>query len=140
MIAGPPLLPPGGEEIVTTGFNKFIGPFYRLPDSSDGGSRFGFIATARHMNAAGTVHGGMLATFLDVSMSRTARLASRAASCSTISLSCDFLAPGRLGDSIESYVKITRKARMIVFLSAQALVGDQLLVTAQGVWKLALAQ
>jgi len=33
-----------------------------------------FTAREIHMNAAGTVHGGMLMSFMDVAMSKTARV------------------------------------------------------------------
>lgn len=130
-------LPPGAEDISMSGFNRFIGPLYRLPDGTDGERRFGFQVSGKHMNAAGSVHGGMLMAFLDISMSRTSREESGAFTCSTVSLACDFLAPGRLGELIESRVRVSRRTRTMVFMSAEAWAGDRRLLTAQGVWKVA---
>ena len=128
-------LPPGAEDISFSGFNRFIGPLYRLPDGAARERRYCFIVSEKHMNASGSVHGGMLMAFLDISMSRTSRLETDASTCSTISLTCDFLAPGRLGDVIESHVRISRRSRTMVFMAAEARAGDRLLITAQGVWK-----
>ncbi|HEY4115175.1 MAG TPA: PaaI family thioesterase [Rhizomicrobium sp.] len=129
--------PEGAEDISTSGFNRFIGPLYRLPDGESGERRYCFPVADKHMNAAGAVHGGMLMAFLDISMSRTSRLESGAATCSTVSLACDFLAPGRLGDLILSRVRVSRRTRTMVFMSAETWAGDRLLLTAQGVWKVA---
>ena len=131
-------IPFGAEEISIGGFNRFVGPLYRLPDEA-GRPRFAFAAAETHMNAAGTVHGGMLIALADVAMSRTARLASNASNCSTVSLSCDFLAPGRLGEVIEAAVQVTRLARTVVFLSAEITAAGRRLLVANGVWKVSHA-
>lgn len=136
-MAGEAVLPGGAEDISMSGFNRFIGPLYRLPDDPDGKRRFCFPVTEKHMNAAGSVHGGMLMAFLDISMSRTSRLESGAATCSTISLACDFVAAGKLGELIDSRIVVSRRTRTMVFMSAEAWAGERLLVTAQGVWKVA---
>src|SRR5580765_2060556 len=110
-------LPHDAELASTAGFNLFAGPFYRLGDDGEV-RRFAFIALDKHMNAAGGVHGGLLMTFADVAMSRTSRLVSGAKSCSTVSVSCDFVSAGRLGDLIEIRVRVTRQTRTLIFLSS----------------------
>lgn len=128
-------LPEGAENISLRGFNLHAGPFYRLSD--DGAvRRFAFIALDKHMNSVGSVHGGLLMTFADIAMSRTSRLASGAKSCSTISLSCDFIGAGRLGDLVEIRVQVTRQTRTLMFLSSQTMAGDRVLMAAQGLWKI----
>ena len=128
-------LPEDAEDVSLRGFNKFVGPLYRLSD--DGAqTRFAFVVAEKHMNGAGTVHGGMLMALADVAMSRTSRTATDAETCSTVALSCDFLAPGRLGDVIECRVRVTRRTRTMVFMSAEVSAGERLLLTACGVWKL----
>ncbi len=135
MLVEASVLPEGAENISLRGFNLHAGPFYRLPD--DGAvRRFAFIALEKHMNAAGTVHGGLLMTFADIAMSRTSRLASGAQSCSTVSLSCDFAGAGRLGDLIEIRVHVTRQTRTLVFLSSQMTAQERVLMGAQGLWKI----
>ena len=131
-------LPEGAELASIGGFNLYVGPLYRLPDS-DGGAlkRFAFIAAEKHMNGAGSVHGGMLMSFMDVAMSRTSRLISGAPACSTVSLTCDFVGPGRLGELIEARVTVTRQTRTMVFLSGELVTGGRTLLVGTGLWKLA---
>ncbi|HWA92757.1 MAG TPA: PaaI family thioesterase [Rhizomicrobium sp.] len=128
-------LPDGAEDISSGGFNLFAGPFYRLPDAGET-RRFAFIALPKHMNASGTVHGGLLMTFADIAMSRTSRLSTGARSCSTVSLSCDFAGPGRQGDLIEIAVTVTKKTRTLVFLSGQLTTGERAVMTATGLWRI----
>ncbi len=57
-------LPPEAQEIPLVGFNQFVGPFYSLPDAEEGRiKRFAFLIIDKHMNAAGSVHGGMQMSF-----------------------------------------------------------------------------
>lgn len=130
-------LPEGAEEVSLAAYTRHVGPFYRLADA-DGGAvkRFAFVVAEKHMNAAGSVHGGMLMSLADLAMSRTARLASGAESCSTVSLNCEFVGPGRLGDAIEARVRITRVARTMVFLSAELVSNQNILLVATGLWKI----
>jgi acyl-coenzyme A thioesterase PaaI-like protein len=87
------------------------------------------------MNGSGALHGGMLMTFADVSMSRTARIVFDGTGCNTVSLSCDFVSPGKLGELVESRVRITRKTRTMAFISAEITSGGQPLLVATGLWK-----
>jgi len=128
-------LPEGAENISLRGFNLHAGPFYRLPDQGTV-RRFAFVALEKHMNSVGTVHGGLLMTFADIAMSRTSRLATDAKSCSTVSLSCDFVGAGKLGDLIDIRVHVTRQTRTLVFLSSHMTAGDRVLMSAQGMWKI----
>lgn len=131
-------LPEGAENISIQGFNLFSGPFYRLPDE-DAVRRFAFVALDKHMNAVGTVHGGLLMTFADIAMGRTSRLATGAPSCSTVALNCDFMGPGRLGELIEIRVRVTRKTRTLVFLAGDVSCGERALMSAAGLWRIATA-
>lgn len=133
----PPGLPAGAEPASTGGFNHFIGPLYRLPDAENGAvKRFAFVVGEKHMNAAGTLHGGMILSFLDVAMSRTSRLVTGAPRCSTVSLAADFVGPGRLGDTVEAKIRITRRARTMVFLSGEVTAGERMLAVATGLWRI----
>lgn len=130
------VLPEGAELASTGGFNQYIGPLYSLPDGEAGAvKRFCFIAAPHHMNASGTVHGGMLMSFLDVSMSRTTRLLTGAARTATVSLTCDFVGPARQGELIVSHVRVTRQTRTMLFLAAEVEAGGRRAVTATGLWK-----
>jgi uncharacterized protein (TIGR00369 family) len=133
----PPGIPADAEEASTAGFNKYIGPLYRLADTEGGAvKRFAFAVSDKHMNGSGSVHGGMLMSFLDTAMSRTSRLDIGAQSCSTVSLNCDFVGPGKLGDVIEARVRVTRRTRTMAFVSAELVAGDRTLAVATGLWKI----
>jgi uncharacterized protein (TIGR00369 family) len=131
-------IPPEAELASTGGFNKYVGPLYRLPDAEEGAvKRFVFAVADKHMNGSGTVHGGMLMSFADLAMSRTARLVSGAKSCSTVALNCDFVGPGKLGDTIEARVRVTRQTRTLVFVSAELATDGRTLLVATGLWRIA---
>ncbi|MBI3675865.1 MAG: PaaI family thioesterase [Proteobacteria bacterium] len=133
----PPGVPESAEEISIAGFNRFVGPLYRLTDEEDGAvKRFVFVAIDKHMNAAGTVHGGMLMTLMDAAMSQSARSGTKATGSNTVSLTCDFVGPGRLGDVVEARVRVTRRTRTMVFLSGELRVGERVLLVGTGLWKI----
>jgi acyl-coenzyme A thioesterase 13 len=137
MMDRPQGLPEEALELPLVGFNLYVGPLYRLPDG-DGGAlrRFTFVIADKHMNAAGSAHGGMLMTLADVAMSQSARLETGANGVNTVSLNCDFVGPGRLGDLAEARVRVSRRARTMVFQSAELYAGDRLLLVATGLWKI----
>jgi uncharacterized protein (TIGR00369 family) len=136
MSAFPPGIPDDAEVASVGGFNSYVGPLYRLADAEEGAvKRFAFVVEDKHMNGAGALHGGMLMTFADVAMSRTSRVISDGRSCSTVALNCDFVGPGRLGDVVEARVRVTRKARTMVFLSAELVADGRTLLVATGLWK-----
>lgn len=127
--------PPGAENISSGGFNLHVGPIWRLPVDGDV-RRFALIVADKHMNGSGSVHGGLLMTFADISMSQTSRAASGAKGCSTVSLTCDFVGPAKLGEMLESRVRVTKRTRTMVFLSADIVVGDRMVAVATGLWKI----
>jgi acyl-coenzyme A thioesterase PaaI-like protein len=132
------LLPKNAVQVGTVGFNIFAGPIYRLSDENQGEIRhFAFVPEQKHMNGSGAVHGGMLMTFADVSMSQTARAMFGGNGCNTVSLSCDFVSPGKLGALIESRVRVTRKTRTMAFISAEVVSEGTPLLVATGLWKVA---
>jgi uncharacterized protein (TIGR00369 family) len=127
-------LPPEAENISRGGFNLFAGPVWRLPAEGET-RRFALLVEQKHMNSSGSLHGGVLMTLADIAMSRTSR-ASGAESCSTVSLTCDFIGPGKLGDVIEARVRVTRQTRTMIFLSADIVCGERVLAVATGLWKI----
>jgi uncharacterized protein (TIGR00369 family) len=135
-----PRLPAGAEQISRGGFNLFAGPFWRFSVDSDRmGAHYGFIALPKHMNSGGSLHGGLLMTFADVAMSRTARLVASVEACNTVSLTADFIGPGKLDDLVEAVVRVTRRTRTIIFQSATISAADRTLMVATGLWKISEA-
>jgi uncharacterized protein (TIGR00369 family) len=128
-------LPLGAENISRGGFNSYAGPIWRIAPEGEV-RRFALPVTDKHLNSAGSVHGGVLMTFADVSMSQTSRAVSGAESCSTVSLTCDFVGPGKLGDVLECRVRVTRQTRTMVFMSADIVAGNRIVAVAAGLWKI----
>lgn len=128
-------LPPGAENISRGGFNAYAGPFWRLADE-DGAKRYALRVEPKHMNSSGSLHGGVLMTFADIAMSQTSRAVSGASTCTTVSLTCDFTGPGKLGDVIIAQVRVTRQTRTMVFLSAELVCEKRTLGVATGLWKI----
>ncbi len=128
-------VPQGAENISRGGFNQYAGPIWRLPADGEV-RRFALVVADKHMNGSGSIHGGMLMTFADVSMSQASRAVSGAQSCSTVSLTCDFVGPGRLGEVLESRVRVTRQTRTMVFLSADIVYSERVIAVATGLWKI----
>lgn len=131
----PNAMPPEAENVSRGGFNLFAGPVWRLPAEGET-RRFALLVEQKHMNSSGSLHGGVLMTLADIAMSRTSRAASGAESCSTVSLTCDFIGPGKLGDVIEARVRVTRQTRTMIFLSADIICGERVLAVATGLWKI----
>jgi uncharacterized protein (TIGR00369 family) len=130
-------LPAGAENISARGFNLHAGPFYRLAPDADGlGGRFGFVVLPKHLNNVGNIHGGLLMTFADVAMSRTARAAVGGDSCNTVSLTADFVGPGKLGDVVEAAIRVTRRTRTLIFQTANIAIGGRVIMVATGLWKI----
>ena len=125
------------ESISVRGFNVFVGPLFRLPPGEEKDLyRFFFRAEEKHMNAGRTVHGGMLMTLMDVAMGQSARLCSGATASATVSLNCNFVGPGKLGDTVDAQVRIVRKTRNFVFMQGELYAGDRVLFSASGMWKI----
>jgi len=61
------------DEETVSGFAERLGA--RAEDAGEGRARIRFEARDEHLNAAGTVHGGVLATLVDTAMGLAARTA-----------------------------------------------------------------
>jgi uncharacterized protein (TIGR00369 family) len=68
------------------------------PTAEDGTARLELDATARHLNEAGTVHGGVLATLVDTAMGAAVRsLTGDGDTPATSQLTVTYLRPGKPG-------------------------------------------
>lgn len=98
---------------------------------------FGLLAMPFHANRNGVVHGGMLMTFVDRAFGMTARLTSGAPRGATVSLSHQFVAPLKIGAFATVEPKIIRQTKRMAFVEGTVFDGDQPIMQAQGVWRLA---
>jgi uncharacterized protein (TIGR00369 family) len=78
-----------------TGFTALIGA--PAPQADDGEARLEVTVDERHLNPAGTVHGGLLATLVDTTMGAAVRSAVDDDVPATSQLSVTYLRPGRTG-------------------------------------------
>ena len=73
----------------------------REQTADDGSARIEMVASDRHLNAAGTVHGGVLATLVDMAMGDAVRSSTGASDVpATSQLTVTYLRPGEPGSLI----------------------------------------
>lgn len=117
-----------------TAFGDLVGPIWKR--DVDGRPRFGFVVAPKHLNRAGNLHGGMLMTLADQAMAMTARVATGGKRHATIELNTQFIGGVRLGEFVEAVPEVVRATRSVVFMQAKMLVGDRVVVTTSGIWKI----
>jgi len=111
------------------------GPF--LARFAEGKLRLGIRLEGRHCNAEGICHGGMLATLADLQIAIGIVVQSGLrAFLPTVSLSVDFVAPGRVGDWIEGETEVIRVTRNLAFGSCILSAGGSALARASAVYKI----
>lgn len=77
------------------GFISLVGA--HAPEAADGKATLAVEVDDRHLNPAGTVHGGMLATLVDATMGAAIRSAVDDETPATSQLSLTYLRPGKPG-------------------------------------------
>ncbi len=77
------------------GFITLVGA--RAPEAADGSARLEVDVGERHLNAAGAVHGGMLATLVDTTMGAAVRSTVDSEAPATSQLTVTYLRPGKPG-------------------------------------------
>jgi uncharacterized protein (TIGR00369 family) len=84
------------DDTTTGGFAGRLG--IRVADTGDGDARLTFDVTDEHLNAAGTLHGGVLATLVDTAMGQAVRtVAGEGDLPATSQLTVTYLRPGTPG-------------------------------------------
>jgi uncharacterized protein (TIGR00369 family) len=99
--------------------------------------RFGFRVTEQHANYMGVCHGGMIATFMDITLGLGAAYALDVPRRNpTMNLSVDFLNPARLGDWVESRVQMLRHSKRSCFMQSLLVGPDSLVARGSGILRL----
>ncbi len=124
----------GWKVLPERGFPVVVGTFFSK--KFEEGYRFGFVAEPRHANVGGVVHGGMLVTFVDDLLGATVWFAVKQRPVSTIQLNTRFIAPARPGDFVTLIPQVQRVTKSVVFVRGEVFVGDRLVLSADGVWKI----
>jgi uncharacterized protein (TIGR00369 family) len=83
-------------EETSSGFIALVGA--RAPEAKDGTARLVVEVDDRHLNPAGAVHGGMLATLVDATMGAAVRSAVDEEAPATSQLTVTYLRPGKAGN------------------------------------------
>jgi len=127
-------VPEGWVQQPAKAFGTLVGPFYRPPGGDT--AKCGFVADERHGNKRGVVHGGMLATAFDVALGNASWNAASQQPCATAQLNVQFVGAMQLGEFASIQMEVVRVTRSLVFLRGVMTVGDRVVATADGIWKI----
>lgn len=112
---------------------ELIGPLYCRGEGAD--LVTGMRAEAKHCNARGTVHGGMLATLADVALGYAMAFSSTPpASLVTANLTLDFAGTAKIGDWLEARVDVQKRGSRLSFANCYVSVNEQRIVRASAVF------
>ena len=98
------------------GFDDLLGLV--ADDGLDGRAQVTMTAEKRHLNGAGAVHGGAIATLIDVAMGKAvASLFAADGRPVTIEMKVNYLEPGEVGDLVAE-ARVSRRGRRLVVVHA----------------------
>lgn len=81
--------------------------------------------TDQHLNVAGTVHGGLIATVVDMAMGRAARESlDEGEGAATLQLSLTYLNPAEVGDTLVATAQVGKRGSSIVLLTADVVTSE----------------
>lgn len=131
MTPGPPT---GFAPVSQSGsFIDLVGPVYVREEG--GVSVIGLRVGEDHRNAAGAVHGGLMATLVDFALGRTIRGALDGDGIPvTVSLTTDFLGAVEVGDWLEAHCDLEQLGRRLAFADCSLRVGDREVVRGRAVF------
>lgn len=110
-------------------FLDLVGPLHR------DGDRLALRIEARHLNAAGSAHGGLLAVLADHALGRAINAAAgEEQGAVTASLTTDYLAPAREGDLVEARAEVERIGGNLAFGDCALTVDGKEIVRARAVF------
>ena len=113
-------------------FLEYIGPIQVREGANE--LTLGLRAEERHVNHRGTVQGGVLSTFADFALGRAIEAdAQDDKERATVSLTVDFLKPGKPGDWIESRTRVDRVGGTLAFADCSLMVEGREIVRARAV-------
>lgn len=130
------LLKEGWVKRESGGFNAAIGPLWERQVGDQ--ITLGIIIEERHTNIhIGTAHGGLLMSLADLGLGAGIRPAygDLCYSCVTASLNVQLLSVARVGDFLCVTPEILRASKQMLFIRGVLKVGDKLVASAEGIWK-----
>ena len=108
------------------GFREHVA--LQVEPEDDGSSRVLLDAGDEHLNPHGTVHGGVLATMIDVAMG-TAVATTGGESPVTVSLTVTYLEPGRPG-RLEARARVRKRGKRLMVVEAEVVQDDDVVADA----------
>jgi len=123
----------GWEPYTDEGFIGLVGPFWMRMEGDT--PKFAFVMQPKHHNRRGVLQGGMLMTFADRSMGMTCWYANEKKPQATVHLDVHFVDAVHVSEFVEAKCKVVRRTRSLIFMSAELVVGERVVGTANGVWK-----
>jgi uncharacterized protein (TIGR00369 family) len=115
---------------------ELIGPLFCRGEGAD--LVVGLRVEAKHCNARGTVHGGILATLADVALGYTMAFSSNPpANLVTANLSLDFAGTAKIGDWLDAHVDVQKQGNRLSFANCYITSGEQRIVRASAVFLVA---
>lgn len=114
-------------------FMALAGPLWARRE--DEGWAYAIAATDAHLNPAGVVHGGLLATLMDHALSTMAWEAAGRLPCVTVQLDTHFLDAVPAGALIEARGRLVRRTARLLFMQGTLSVDGNDVLAAQAVMK-----
>lgn len=128
-------IPDGFEKfIVDSPFDNHFGDIYTK--EIDGRLVTGFLVSEQHLNVAGNLHGGAIASFADWQVLAAKHQENITAHTPTINLSVDYLSPGLLGDWLESYVTLQKRTGRMLFTRAEIRRGEDIIARSNAIYSI----
>ena len=119
----------------SSAYLNHIGPFYE--GTRDGELIVGLLLAEQHINFREIAHGGVLTTLADVGMSwKIICREDPRPGIATMSMTTDFLGPGKLGDWLEAHVTVDRMGKETAFAHGQILLDGAPVLNMSGVYRL----
>ncbi len=125
--------PEGYDSILSTSpFGWENGPVFER--KVDSGVQRGFRVAARHINAGGALHGGMVMTFADILLATAVHTVTEPPFV-TIRLTTDFIAPAFEGDWVEGTATAESPEDGIIAVRGIITTSERTIASAQGLFK-----
>ena len=112
---------------------ELIGPLYSRGKGAD--LVIGLRVEAKHCNARGTIHGGILATLADVAIGYALSTSTEPRTAAiTANLSLDYAGTAKEGDWVESRVDLHKRGTRLAFGNCYLCVGEERIARASAVF------
>ena len=117
----------------TEPFEDFVGPFYYLEEDNNNISAFK--CKKNHLNSMGSLHGGMIMSFIDYTLFVVSLDKIKKDSFVTISCNTEFLRPSIDDDIIFGKGEITNQTGSMLFIKGEIYNKKQTISTFSGILK-----